>query len=195
MKKYTSPEAYFSEHSGFDEMLQKLRKLVQSTGLEETMKWGQPTYCLNNKNIVGIGAFKSYVGLWFFNGSQLNDAQGVLINAQEGKTQAMRQWRFHGMDDVNDGLILEYLQEAISNQKAGKEFKPKKKSLVIPDELNELLASNAQLSEAYDGLSLSYKREYAEYIAEAKRPETKEKRLHKITPMILDKKGLNDKYR
>lgn len=107
----------------------------------------------------------------------------------------MRQWRFDSVEEVDESLILQYLQEAIQNQKDGKEVKPEKKPLVIPDELAEALASDAHLSEVFDELSLTYKREYAEYILDAKRAETKTKRLEKIIPMIREGIGMNDKYR
>ena len=85
--------------------------------------------------------------------------------------------------------------EAIENQKAGKELKPQKKPLVIPIELKEELASDTEFAEAFEKFSLSCKREYAEYISEAKRDATKQKRLAKIKPMILKNIGLNDKYK
>jgi len=195
MKMAKTPETYFSENPDFIEILEKLRSLLNNSELEEKMKWGIPTYCWNNKNVAGIGAFKSYAGIWFFNGSFLKDEANVLINAQEGKTKGMRQWRFSSLKEIDEELLKAYIEEAIQNQKEGKEIKPEKKPLIIPDELKEAFTSNSQLSESFQELSLSCKREYAEYITEAKREATKLKRLEKITPMILEKVGLNDKYK
>ncbi|WP_424961139.1 YdeI/OmpD-associated family protein [Ekhidna sp.] len=195
MKMAKTPEEYFSWNEEYRPLLEKLRSILLSTELEEKMKWGIPTYCWKNKNVAGIGAFKSYAGLWFFNGVFLKDPANILINAQEGKTKGLRQWRFESVDDIDEKLVLEYIREAIQNQKDGKEIKPEKKPLIIPDELKEALASDSHLSEAFDSLTHSCKREYAEHIAEAKRLETKQKRLDKIKPMILDKVGLNDKYK
>ena len=195
MKMAKSPEEYFESNPKYLDILSKLRAILSETELEEKMKWGIPTYCLKNKNVAGIGAFKSYAGIWFFNGVFLKDESKVLINAQEEKTKGMRQWRFSSIDSIDEKLLKEYIQEAIQNQKDGKEIKPEKKPLTLPDELKEALASDARLSESFEELSLTYKREYAEHIAEAKREETKKKRLEKIIPMILEKKGLNDKYR
>ncbi|MEQ8627012.1 MAG: DUF1801 domain-containing protein [Ekhidna sp.] len=195
MKMAQTPEEYFSWNEEYRPLLEKLQSILKSTGLEEKMKWGIPTYCWKNKNVAGIGAFKSYAGLWFFNGVFLKDPANVLINAQEGKTKGMRQWRFESIDDIDEKLVLDYVKEAIQNQKDGKEIKPEKKPLIIPDELKEALASDSLLSEAFDSLTLSCKREYADHVAEAKRPETKQNRLDKIKPMIMDKVGLNDKYK
>lgn len=190
-----SVEEYINKHKQYSDILKKLRKLILKCNLEENIKWGAPVYSYNGKNIVGIGAFKAYVGLWFFQGALLTDEHNNLINAQEGKTSALRQWRFTELTELPESLIVEYIKEAIANQKAGKEIKPKKKPLVIPELLKEALASDSVLAEAFEYLSLSCKREYADYIFEAKKEETKLNRLEKIKPMILSKKGLNDKYR
>ncbi len=188
-------EEYFDDNPEYRAELEQLRSILNSTELVETVKWGIPTYTINNKNVAGIGAFKSYVGVWFFNGVFMKDPAKKLINAQEGKTKGMRQWRFENATEIDEKLIVSYLEEAIQNQKDGKEVKPEKKPLIIPDELKEALASDAQLSELFDQLSLTNRRDYAEHIAEAKREETKQKRLEKIIPMIREGVGLNDKYK
>ncbi|MCZ6643031.1 MAG: DUF1801 domain-containing protein [Gammaproteobacteria bacterium] len=56
------------------------RKILPNTGLEETTKWGGPCYTFDGKNVVGLGSFKSYFGLWFFHGVLLKDDRRVLIN-------------------------------------------------------------------------------------------------------------------
>ncbi|MCF8413307.1 MAG: DUF1801 domain-containing protein [Melioribacteraceae bacterium] len=117
----------FHKHQQWDTILVRLRKIILETGLEETVKWGLPTYTYDNKNICGIGAFKSYAGIWFFNGALLKDKHQKLINAQEGKTVAMRQWRFSSIQELDEKLITEYIIEAIENQKAGRKINPVKK--------------------------------------------------------------------
>jgi uncharacterized protein YdeI (YjbR/CyaY-like superfamily) len=88
------------------------------------------------------------------------------------------------------------VQEAILNQKLGKEIKAdRKRKDIISPELNRFLESNARIKDSFITLSPAKQREYAEYISEAKRSETKQKRLEKIIPMILGKIGLNDKYK
>ena len=195
MEMAKTVEEYFDKHSEHQSSLEQLRSILLRTEMKETLKWGIPTYTVNGKNVMGLGAFKSYVGIWFFNGVFLKDEAKKLINAQDGKTKGMRQWRFNDIKEIDEELILEYASEAIQNQKDGKEVKPEKKPLIIPDELKEVLASDVELSEIFDELSLTNKRDYAEYIAEAKREETKQKRLDKIIPMIREGVGLNDKYK
>jgi uncharacterized protein YdeI (YjbR/CyaY-like superfamily) len=173
-----------------------LRELILSTELTETVKWGIPVYTINDKNVVGMAAFKSYVGLWFYNGSFLKDEAGVLINASEGVTKALRQWRFTSVDEIDDSLVIKYLNEAIQNQKQGKELKPERnKPVIIPDELQVEFAEDKELENCFKRFTPGKQREFTNYISEAKTPETRKVRVEKVIPLILENIGLNDKYR
>ncbi|MET2984621.1 YdeI/OmpD-associated family protein [Aureibaculum conchae] len=188
-------EQYIIEHSNFSEEILFLRKIILSTNLEETIKWGMPTYTLNGKNVVGIGAFKAHFGIWFFKGALLKDKSKVLVNAQKGKTSAMRQWRFERNTEIDQNLVELYIKEAIEIEKKGLKVVVKKKSLLIPEELTTVFNDNEKLAELFEAMPLGKKREFADYISNAKRKETKTKRLEKIIPMILNNIGLNDKYK
>ncbi|MEY2692257.1 MAG: hypothetical protein RIT03_647 [Bacteroidota bacterium] len=96
----------------------QLMEIIGQTQLEQTTKWGMPVYVHKGKNIVGVAGFKHFFTLWFFNGAALTDPSKVLINAQEGKTKNLRQWRFTKQDEINKALILQYLQEAIALEDA-----------------------------------------------------------------------------
>lgn len=198
MKRFKTPEDFIDNFPEWKEELLYLRAILQSTELEEGIKWGFPVYMIKNKNVIGLGAFKSYVGLWFFNGAFLKDEAGKLMNAQEGKTKGMRQWRFESVRDMDEDLIKAYVEEAIDNQKAGKTIQPAKPGsipLVLPIELKSLFDNNPDLNQSFEGLTRGKKREYAEYISSAKREATKKSRMEKIIPLILEGKGLNDKYK
>ncbi len=195
MKNIKTVEDYIAGTGEWTEALEKLRSILLDTEMEETVKWGAPVYTIDGKNVVGIGAFKSYFGLWFFQGVFLKDKENVLVNAQEGKTKALRQWRFNSISEMDEKLIKKYVLEAIENQRAGLELKPEKKQLVLPDELAQALKANADLKKAFQKLTPGRQKEYAEYISEAKRAETRQSRLEKCEPLILKGIGLNDKYR
>lgn len=196
MKSFKTVDEYILNATNGKEILLVLRDIIKSTELEETIKWGSPVYTVNNKNVVGISAFKSYTGLWFFQGALLKDEARVLVNAQEEVTKAQRQWRFSSVDQIDEKLVKKYIEEAISNQKKGKEIKPNRnKPVIIPDELKAAFKENPQLKESFYRFPPGHQREYADYVSEAKRTETRERRVKKIIPMILEKTGLNDKYR
>lgn len=196
MQRYESVDDYIDAAEQWGDELRHLRKILLATKLEETVKWGAPLYTHKGKNVVGIGGFKSYVGLWFYQGALLSDPQGVLINAQEGKTKALRQWRFQNKREIKSRTIKAYVQEAILLQEQGEEIKPtRKKSLDLPPELEQALAADRAARKQFDAMTPGKRREYAEYIRDAKRADTKQKRLAKILPMITAGQGLNDKYR
>jgi len=197
MKKVTSVEEYIETHDKYSDALTILRNIINSTQLNESIKWSAPVYDLNGKNVVGLGAFKNHFGIWFFNGVFLKDEHKLLVNAQEGKTKALRQMRFESIKDINKNAVLAYVKEAIDNQKAGKEIKPdrSKKETVIPQELKAMLNKNAALHKSFNVLSPSKQREYCDHIASAKRETTKHSRLEKIKPMIIQGVGLHDKYK
>lgn len=198
MKKASTVEEYIAESGPWREALGMLRELLHSTELDETIKWGMPVYTLHGKNVVGFSAFKSWAGLWFFQGVFLNDPEQVLINAQEGTTKGLRQWRFESLEEIRTlrGTILSYLEEATQNQKEGKKIKPERnRPLDIPAELERAFNQNPSLKDSFEALSLSRKREYTEYVGLAKREETRLQRLEKVLPLILEGIGLNDRYR
>jgi len=187
---------YIRKHERWSEQLTQLREIFQQTELLEEVKWGSPTYTLNGKLIAGLGAFKNHFGIWFHQGVFLKDRHNKLVNAQEGKTKALRQWKFVEGDPIEPEIVAQYIQEAIENSLAGKEVKPeRKKGVVIPDLLKQVLAGNPKLKEAFHALTPGKQREYAEYIGSAKREATQESRLEKISPMILEGIGLYDKYK
>lgn len=190
-------DEYIAKKENWSKELKLLRTVFDVLPVEETIKWGAPVYVFKGKNIVGLSAFKNYCGLWFFQGSLLKDKDKVFVNAQEGKTKAMLQWRFNSIDEINTAQIKEYVLEAIENVKLGKEIKPIKtsKPVNIPEELQQELNTNKELSISFNTFSLSKQREYANYITEAKRASTKLKRLEKIIPMIITGVGLHDKYK
>lgn len=112
MARSATPDAFYEGLPQWRSEAGRLRALVLDCGLEETLKWGSPVYMAGGRNIVGVAAFKSYFGLWFFEGARLADKDGVLVNAQEGKTKSMRQWRMTKASDIRVGAVKAYVREA-----------------------------------------------------------------------------------
>ena len=179
----------------WNEELELLKSIINTTNLIETTKWGTSVYTHNNKNIIGIGGFKSYFGLWFFNGVFLKDEYNLLINAQEGTTKSLRQMRFQSKADINEKIILEYLTEAIKVEENGLSIKPQKKEQLVSAFLQNEFKSDLNLKIAFEKFSPYKQHEFIEYIETAKQEKTKLSRFEKIKPMILANIGLNDKYR
>jgi len=174
-----------------------LKSIIAKTELVETNKWGGCIYVYKNRNVIGVGGFKKFFTLWFINGVFLKDEKKHLINANEGVTKSLRQWRFTSKEEINEKEILAYIQEAIENEKQEKIFKPEKTKteIIIPIQLQNELEANSDLNKAFLKFSPYKQKEFIEYIETAKREETKLSRIEKIKPMLLGGIGLNDKYR
>lgn len=196
MKKFDTVDDYLDALGFFNGEVRLLREIVVSTKLQECIKWSMPCYMHDGKNVVGIGAFKSYFGLWFHEGASIDDKQGVLINAQEGKTRALRQWRMTSAEELKPRIIKSYIAAACRVAESGNFTRPNRsKPVVIPVELQNAMNASDLLATKFAALRPGSRREYAEYISEAKRMETKLRRIEKIIPMILEGAALHDQYR
>ena len=195
MEPSKAKKKVWDKNNDWLEELDLLKAIIAKTELVETTKWGGPVYVLDGKNVLGIGGFKSYFTIWFFNGVFLQDKEKVLINAQEGVTKSLRQWRFTSKDEVDENKVLAYIHEAIANEKSGKVIKPARKEPIVSAALQQELDNDPALAKAFQQFSASKQREFQEYIEEAKREPTKLSRMEKIRPMILQNIGLNDKYK
>ena len=194
MTKKTAEE-YVGSHPVWSDELKTLRQLLLKSELEETVKWGMPVYTLDGKNVVGIAGFKKHYGLWFYQGVFLSDSKNLLVNAQEGKTKAMRQMKFFLGDKLNKKLITQYINEATENQKKGLTVKPESVKLTMPTELKKALDKDAMMKKSFLALTPGKQKEYMGYILEAKMEKTKLSRIQKIIPLIQSGKGLHDKYK
>jgi len=196
MQRAKTVDDYIRNANAWQDELIKLRDILRATPLQEEVKWGGPCYTYKGKNIVGISAFKSYFGLWFHQGALLKDDKNVLTNAQEGKTKALRQWRMASGTDVKSAIIKRYVKGAMSLVDQGKEIRADRAAPIeVPVEFLKAMRRTKGATAAFRKLRRGLQREYAMYIASAKRDETKQRRIAKILPMIVAGVGLNDKYR
>jgi len=183
----------FAEFTGFQKKYCiHLRALIHKALPEvaEDWKWG-PNFNVNGM-VCGVWGFKNHVKLVFFKGSLMEDPY-ALFNDGEGNT-GNRSIHFFEDSVIDDGKVTEYLKEAAALKKQG--IKPEKKAIVVdvPEELQRALNKHSGLKMFFDKLAPSHKREYAEYISDAKQAETRERRIKKVLEMIADNKKLNEKY-
>ena len=188
-------ENKWNKTNQWENELEQLHAIIRKTPLIETTKWGGPVYTYNNKNVVGIGGFKSYFGIWFYNGVFLKDEKKLLINANEENTKSLRQMRFNSVDEIDEKLILGYIKEAIEIEEKGLIIPKEKKETIVPELLQNELDKNIDLNTKFNSFSPYKQREFIEHITSAKQEKTQLARLEKVIPMILEGKGLNDKYR
>ncbi|MFC4306750.1 YdeI/OmpD-associated family protein [Cohnella boryungensis] len=187
-------DPFFRKAKNWKEEFEKLREIVLDCELTEDFKWMHPCYTFQGKNIVLIHGFKEYCALLFHKGALLKDPHGILIRQTEN-VQAARQIRFSNAQQIEDmQLILKtYIDEAIEVEKAGLRVEYSQNTeAAIPEELDNKFVEIPELKEAFDALTPGRQRAYLLYFNAAKQSKTRESRIEKYLPHILDGKGMND---
>ena len=185
---------YFLKAKNWQKELVQLRMIVLDCGLSEELKWGCPCYTIQKSNIVLIHVFKEYCALLFFKGALLNDPVNILIQ-QTKNVQAARQIRFtHVREIIKLKTSLKaYIYEAIEVEKAGLKVNLKKTAeYIIPEEFQKKLNKNTALKKAFNALTPGRQRGYIIYFSAPKQSKTRESRIKKSLPQILNGEGLND---
>lgn len=180
--------------SRWKEELLLLRDIVRQTPLKEEVKWGQPCYTLDGRNVLILHGFKEYCAILFFKGALMKDPKNILIQQTEN-VQSSRQIRFHQSNDIvrMTPVLKKYIQEAIAIEKAGLKITPKKSSeYKIPAEFQLQLDQSDALRSAFRRLTPGRQRAYLLYFGSAKQSQTRTARIEKHIPHILNGKGLND---
>ncbi|MBC7426473.1 MAG: YdeI/OmpD-associated family protein [Bacteroidia bacterium] len=185
---------YFTKARKWRKELEKLRIIILDSGLTEVLKWGVPTYALDDKNVVLIHVFKEYCAILFFKGALLKDPKNILIQ-QTKNTQTTKQIRFTDLHEIieMEDIIKSYIQEVIKIEKSGLKVTLKKTSeFKMPKEFKDKLDEIPALKAAFKALTPGRQRGYLLFFDSAKQSKTRIARIEKHLPDIFDGKGLND---
>jgi uncharacterized protein YdeI (YjbR/CyaY-like superfamily) len=185
---------YFNKAKKWQEAVNLLRTIALDCGVTEELKWGCPCYTFNKNNIVLIHDFKEYCAFLFFKGALLKDKENILIQQTEN-VQSARQIRFtNALQVVEMKTILKaYILEAIEVEKAGLKVELKKtKEYSIPAEFQSKLDHIPDLKAVFEALTPGRQRGYLLHFSAPKQSKTREARVEKYMPKILNGKGLDD---
>jgi uncharacterized protein YdeI (YjbR/CyaY-like superfamily) len=176
-----------------------LRKLVHKAcpGVEETIKWGFPNFVYNGV-MCSMASFKEHAAFNFWKASLLADPKKILF--KKGETSMGDLGRIKSLSDLpSDKIMLEYLKEAAKLNKSGvkvqrKKVSKEKKELVVPDYLTSALNKNKNALTTFETFSYTNKKDYVEWITEAKTEETRNSRLKTAVEWMAEGKVRNWKY-
>ncbi len=185
---------FFVKASPWQKEYTTLRKIILDCDLVEELKWGQPCYTFEKKNIVLIHGFKEYCALLFFKGALMKDPAGILIQQTES-VQGPRQIRFTSAGQIAKMKVVlkKYVYEAIKVEESGAKVPLKKTSdFAVPEEFQRRLDKSATLRKAFYALTPGRQRGYLFYFGQAKQSKTRDARVEKYIPHILDGRGLDD---
>jgi uncharacterized protein YdeI (YjbR/CyaY-like superfamily) len=192
-------DAYIIKSADFAlPILQHLRALVHAAcpEAEETWKWSFPHFMYKGEILCSMASFKQHCAFGFWKASLMKDAKQLLDNRKEamgsmGKITSLK-------DLPADKKILAWVKEAMKLTDAGVKLAKAKpvaaKELVIPASFSAALAKNKKAKAVFEKFSNSQKKEYADWLTEAKTIPTREKRLAKAMEWIAEGKIRNWKY-
>lgn len=181
-------------------ILQRIRAAFHRACPEvtETLKWGKPFFGWQGKILAVMGAFKSHVRFRFWNAEALPDPHKLFAGKQEdGEEGALK---LESVADLPSDEVLEaYIKQAMRLQASGvkaapRAAKPPKPKLTPPEDFLASLKVHPPAAKAFEALSPSHRREYVEWILEAKREATRLQRISIATEWLGEGKSLHWKY-
>ena len=185
---------FFEKDTKWQEEYRRLRTIMLGCGLTEGLKWGVPCYTFQKSNIVLIHGFKEYCALLFHKGALLSDTDNMLIQ-QTKNVQSARQLRFSNLDEIvrQAATIKAYTYEAMEVEKAGLKVQLKETAAFdMPEEFKQKLEENPTVKRAFEALTPGRQRAYLLHFSQARQAKTREARIEKCLPQILNGEGLND---
>ena len=190
----TNVNWFFDKKTKWQEAYQELRELALSTELTEELKWGCPCYTIDKNNVFLIHGFKEYCALLFMKGAIMKDPKNILVQQTEN-VQSARQIRFVSLEEIikQKSVIKSYIKNAIEVEKSGVKVEMKKATeFKMPDEFQSALNEMKELKTAFENLTPGRQRGYLLFFGSAKQSKTRNERVDKYIPKILDGKGLDD---
>lgn len=199
MKTDARIDAYIEKSAEFARpILNHIRNIVHEAcpEIEETMKWSMPFFDYKG-TVCNMAAFKQHCALGFWKASLMKDPHNILTEGNEAMGQLGKITRVEDLPP--DGILIDYIKEAVRLNEEGIKApsKPKtteKKELVIPEYFVSALEENASASEHFEKFSPSKKKDYVEWLNEAKTEDTRNKRLATAIEWISEGKARNWKY-
>lgn len=189
-------DAYIENAADFAQpILIHLRKLVHKAcpDVTETLKWSMPSF-LHKGILCGFAAFKAHCTFGFWKQSMMETDAFPKNKTAMGSFGRIISIKDLPTDKVMIGLIHQAMELNEKGVKVAKQPPATKKELVVPDYLTKALSKNKKAKAQFDKFSYSHKKEYVEWITEAKTEPTRLKRLATTIEWLSDGKSRNWKY-
>ena len=188
-------DAYIARQAEFARpILEHLREAVHAArpGVEEGIKWGMPAFLLEGRILANMAAFKAHATFGFWRG-------GEVVGDKGAKGEAMGQFgRLTSVADLPPEAELRALiEKAAALVEAGpapRAKKPPRPEPPVPDDLRAAIDTRPEAAATFAGFPPSCRREYVEWVSEAKRPETRAKRVAQTVEWLAEGKKRNWKY-
>ncbi len=180
-------------------VLVRLRQLIHSTdeSIEETWRWNSPHFD-HDGIMIGLHGFKTFVSVWFHKGALLKDTHKLFDKPEKDADKAIRKYKLEEGDTINEKAFVDLVKQAIKLNQAGTKLsdaKPARKALVLPTEFEAVLHKDEAAWEHWEKFNYTHKKEYVEWITDAKQEETRKRRIAQALEMIREGLCKEDKHK
>jgi hypothetical protein len=192
--------SFIAEHPEWQRRLMvRFRQLIRATEPEVigVMRGNSPAFDLDGP-MVSMHAFKNCVSIWFHKGALLKDPHGLFKLSEKDDERAVRKYKVSEGEAINEKAFSDLVKQAVKLNEAGSrsmEPTPGKKQIALPTEMETCLKRDEEAWEHWEHFSLAHKREYVEWINDAKQDETRKRRIAQALEMIREGVGKEDKHR
>ena len=200
-KKEKSIDAYIAKSADFAKpILTHLRALVHNAcpDAEEKMKWSFPHFDYKGEMMCSMAAFKQHAVFGFRKAALMKDK--ILMENARSEVAMGHLGKLSSFKDIpSDKKLSAWIKEAMSLNERGIKLPPRPgtnelKDLIVPGYFTKALAKNKKVKQIFDAFAYSHKKEYIQWITEAKTEETRNKRIASAIDMISEGKSRNWKY-
>lgn len=193
MKTDPRVDAYIAKAAPFAQpILTHLRQIAHKAlpDGEEGIKWGMPHFLLNGKNVAGMSAFKAHCAFVVHGEGKQGSGEGM---GAYGKITSLEDMPGHAELAAAIQTAAERVKTQGSATKRSTPRKPKPE-IPVPDDFAAALARSDPAMATFNAFAPSHRREYLEWITQAKRPETRAKRIAQTIEWLVEGKKRNWKY-
>lgn len=190
---------YISEQPEWQrKLLVRLRQLIHSSDeqVEETWRWDKPHF--DHAGImIGLCAFKEHVAVWFHKGALLKDPKKLFEALPKGEEKGMRSYKLYEADKVNEAAFMDLVKQAVAvNAKGTKlsDAKPPRRALIVPEDLEQVLHKDPMAWANWEAFNYSCKKDYVEWITDAKQEETRKRRIAQALEKIREGEKKEEKH-
>lgn len=180
-------------------MLVRLRQLIHSAdeNITEAWRWNSPHFD-HDGIMVGLHGFKTFVSVWFHKGALLKDTAKLFDKPEKDEDKGIRKIKLHEGDALNEKALVDLVKQAVKVNQSGAKLgdaKPARKALVVPADLESVLKKDEEAWAHWEKFTYTNKKEYVEWVTDAKQDETRKRRIAQALEMIREGVGKEDKYK
>jgi len=200
-KKEKPIDSYIAKSADFAKpILLHIRELVHRTcpDVEEKMKWSFPHFDYKGEMMCSMAAFKQHAVFGFWKAKLMKDP--LLVDNARSEVSMGHLGRLTSLKDLpSDKKMTAWIKEAMTLNDQGIKLpvKPKsaeKKELIVPDYFTKALKKDKKAWQTFEAFAYSHKKEYVQWVTEAKTEETRNKRMASAIKMLAEGKSRLWKY-